>query len=161
MCFSAKRLEKKIRPFYQGCVMESLDFSCVKILIDRQECDQQAINSPCFSQCGTSKINKINPFYSNITNDNEWEDFSEQISDLVVWKLLTDKNTDKNAKETNSRDQTDSDNDIEGNDRPNISTNEIVMYHLGKVRFLLLLLRILFGKYLHFLKSIPQEKNTL
>ena len=117
MCFSAKRLEKKIRPFYQGCVMESLDFSCVKILIDRQECDQQAINSPCFSQCGTSKINKINPFYSNITNDNEWEDFSEQISDLVVWKLLTDKNTDKNAKETNSRDQTDSDNDIEGNDK--------------------------------------------
>ena len=31
--------------------------------------------------------------------------------DLVLWKLLTD----KNARESNIRDQTDSDDDIEGN----------------------------------------------
>ena len=40
------------------------------------------------------------------------EDLSEQ-SDLVIWKLLTD----KNARESNNRDQTDIDDDIEGNDK--------------------------------------------
>ena len=34
---------------------------------------------------------------------------------LVLWKLLTDKNTDKNIRESNNSDQTDSDDDIEGN----------------------------------------------
>ena len=62
------------------------------------------------------KLRKINPFYSNITIDNEWEDFSEQ-SDPVLWKLLTDRNTDKNARESNNSDQTDSDDDLEGNDK--------------------------------------------
>ena len=35
----------------------------------------------------------------------------------MLQKLLTDKNTDKNARESNSSDQTDSDDDIEGNDK--------------------------------------------
>ena len=44
---------------------------------------------------------------------NEWEDLSEQ-SDLVLWKLLTD----KDARESNNKDQTDSDDDnIEGKDK--------------------------------------------
>ena len=59
---------------------------------------------PAFSQYSTSKIN---PFYSNITIENEWEDFSEH-SDPVLWKLLTD----KNANESNNSDQTDSDDDF-------------------------------------------------
>ena len=42
------------------------------------------------------KLTKINPFYSNITTDNEWEDFSEQ-SDSVLWNILTDRNADKNT----------------------------------------------------------------
>ena len=57
------------------------------------------------------KLVQINPFYSNITIHNEWEDLSEQ-SDPLLWKLLTD----KNARESNNIDQMDS-NDIEGNDK--------------------------------------------
>ena len=57
-------------------------------------------------------LTKINPFYSNITIHNEWEELSQQ-SDPLLWKRLAD----KNAKESNSRDQTDSDDDIEGNDK--------------------------------------------
>ena len=37
-------------------------------------------------------------------------------SDPVLWKLLTDKNTDKNVRGSNNSCQTDSD-DIEGNDK--------------------------------------------
>ena len=45
------------------------------------------------------KKKQINPFYSNISIDKEWKDFSEQ-SDLVLWKPLTDNNTDNNARES-------------------------------------------------------------
>ena len=58
------------------------------------------------------KLAQINPFYSNITIHNEWEDLSEQ-SDSVLWKLLTD----KSGQESNNRDQMDCDDDIEGNDK--------------------------------------------
>ena len=89
------------------------------------------------------KLAQINPFYSNITIHNEWEDLSEQ-SDPVLWKPLTD----KKAQESNNINQLDSDDDIEGNnkfkerelkessspfptvmysvDGPNISPSEIV-----------------------------------
>ena len=63
----------------------------------------------CFSQCNTSQINK---FYSNIAMDNEWGYFSEE-SVSMLQKLLTD----KNARKSNSGDQTGSDDDIEGNDK--------------------------------------------
>ena len=63
-----------------------------------------------YNQYSPSEINKDFTFYSNITTDNEWEDSSEQ-SDPVLQKLLTD----KNASESNSSDQTDSDDDIESN----------------------------------------------
>ena len=58
------------------------------------------------------KLTKINPFYSNTTIHNEWEDKSEQ-ADLVLWKFLTD----KYAGESNNRDQSGSDDDIKGNDK--------------------------------------------
>ena len=71
---------------------------------------------PALFNVALQKLTKINPFYSNITINNEWEDFSEQ-SDPVLWKLLTDKNTDKNVIGSNNSDQTDTDDDIEGNDK--------------------------------------------
>ena len=46
---------------------------------------------PALVNTALQKLTKINPFYSNITFDNEWEDSSEQ-SDPVLWKLLTNKN---------------------------------------------------------------------
>ena len=55
---------------------------------------------------------QINPFYSNVTIHNEWEDLSEQ-SDPVLWKPLTD----KKAQESNNINQLDSDDDIEGNNK--------------------------------------------
>ena len=54
---------------------------------------------------------KINPFYNNVTIDNEFEDFIEQPGP-VLWKLLTI----KNVSESDNSDQTDSDDDIDGND---------------------------------------------
>ena len=71
---------------------------------------------PAFVNVALQKLTKINPFYSNITIDHDREDFSEQ-SEPVLWKLLTDKNTDKNAREFNSSDQAHSNDDIEGNDK--------------------------------------------
>ena len=44
------------------------------------------------------KLAQINPFYSNITIHNEWEDLREQ-SDPVLWRFLAD----KNAREFNNR----------------------------------------------------------
>ena len=40
----------------------------------------------------------------------------------MLWKLLADKNTDKNARESNTSHQTDSDDDIEGNGNLNKSS---------------------------------------
>ena len=54
---------------------------------------------------------KINPFYNNVTIDNEFEDFIEQPGP-VLWNLLTI----KNVSESDNSDQTDSDDDIDGND---------------------------------------------
>ena len=71
---------------------------------------------PALVNAALQKLTEINPIDSNITIDNEWEDLSEQ-SDLVLQKLLTDKNTEENARESKSSDQTDSDVDIEGNDK--------------------------------------------
>ena len=68
---------------------------------------------PALVNAALQKLTKINPFYSNITIDNEWADFSEQ-PDPVLRKLLSG----KSARESNNSDQTDSD-DIEGNDKFN------------------------------------------
>ena len=82
-------------------------------MTDRSVVNKQQI-CPALVNATLQKLTKINLFYSNITIDNEWKGFSEQ-SDLLLWKLLTDKNTVKNARESNNNDETDSDDDIEGN----------------------------------------------
>ena len=77
-----------------------------KSVVNKQEICPDLVNS------ALQKLWKINPFYSNFTVDNEWEDLSEQ-SGLMLWKHLTD----KNARESNSSDQTYSDDDKNGNDK--------------------------------------------
>ena len=77
-----------------------------KIVVNKQQI------CPSLVKMALQKLVQINLFYSNISIHNEWEDLSEQ-SDLVLWKGLTDKNT----QESNNRDRTDSDDDIEGNDK--------------------------------------------
>ena len=120
--------------------MVSLALKCR--LTDKSVVNKQQIR-PVLVNTALQKLAQINPFYNSITIHNEWEDLSEQ-SDLVLWKLLTD----KNVQEFNNIDQMDSDDDIEGNDKfkerelkessshfptvmynvdgPNISPNEIV-----------------------------------
>ena len=55
------------------------------------------------------KLIEINPFYKDISIDNEWEDLSEQ-SDPELWKPLTDENTS-----TDNDEVTDSDDNIKNN----------------------------------------------
>ena len=119
----------------------------VYLALKRQLADKSVVSKqqirPTLVNTALQKLAQINPFYSNTTIHNEWEDLSEQ-SHPVLWELLTD----KNARESKNRDQTDSDDDIEGNgkfkerelkessshfptvmynlDGPDISPNEIV-----------------------------------
>ena len=57
------------------------------------------------------KSTKANPFYSNVTIDNQWDDLSKCI-DLECSGLLTN----KNSRHSNNSDQTDNNDDVEGND---------------------------------------------
>ena len=57
------------------------------------------------------KLKEINPHYENVTIDDSWDDVSKQ-SDPELWKLLTD----ENAKNNDSGDIIDSDDEIDGND---------------------------------------------
>ena len=86
----------------------------ISLALKRRLTDKSVVNKQqvCLVLVNTApqKSAQINPFYSNITIHNEWEDLSEQ-SDPVIWRLLTD----KTARESNNRDQADSDDDIEGN----------------------------------------------
>ena len=75
-------------------------------VVNKQQIRPGLVNS------ALNKSTKINPFYSKITIDNEWENLNEQ-SDPLLWRLLTD----KNARESNNSGQTDSDDDIDGNDK--------------------------------------------
>ena len=88
----------------------------ISLALERWLADKSVVNKqqirPALVNTALQKLAQINPFYSNITIHNEWEDLSEQ-SDPVLWKLLTD----KNAQESNNGDQMDSDDDIEGNDK--------------------------------------------
>ena len=80
-------------------------------MTDKSVVDKQRIR-PALVNSALQKLTKINPFYSDITIDNEWENLSEQ-SDPVLWRLMND----KNARESNNSDQTDSDDDTNGYDK--------------------------------------------
>ena len=88
----------------------------ISLALKRRFTDKSVVNKqqirPALVNTALKKLAQINPFYSNITIHNEWEDLSEQ-SDPIFWKLLTD----ENAQESNNTNQMDSDNDIEGNDK--------------------------------------------
>ena len=109
----------------------------ISLALKRRLTDKSVVNKqqirPALVNTALQKLTKINPFYSNITIHNEWEDLSEQ-SDQVLWKLPTDKNTE----ESDNRDQADSDDDIEGNDKfkerelkESSSRSPTVMYNVG------------------------------
>ena len=76
------------------------------MLVNKQQIRLALVNA------ALQKLTKINPFYNNITIDNEWEDLSEQ-SDLVLWNVLSN----KGGKESNNSDWSDSDDDEKGNDK--------------------------------------------
>ena len=70
-------------------------------MVNKQQIRPDLVNKPL-------QTSKINPFYSNITIDNEWKDLNEK-SDLMSWDLLTS----INARGSSNSDQTDSDDDID------------------------------------------------
>ena len=112
MCFSANRLEKIQTLLPRSCDEEYVIYLALKrwltgnSVVNKQQIRPGLVNS------ALNKSTKINPFYSKITIDNEWENLNEQ-SDPLLWRLLTD----KNARESNNSGQTDSDDDIDGNDK--------------------------------------------
>ena len=65
----------------------------ISLALNRQLTDKSVDNKqqirPALVDTALQKLSKINPFYSNITIDNECEDSSGQ-SDPVLWKLLTE-----------------------------------------------------------------------
>ena len=79
-------------------------------LTDKSAINKQQIRTALVNTA-LQKLAQINPFCINVTINNEWEDLSEQ-SDLVLRKLLTD----KNPQEFNNIDQMDGDDHLEGND---------------------------------------------
>ena len=133
----------------QTILPRSYDEEClISLALKHRLTDKSVFNKqqicPAWVNTALQKLTKINPFYSIITIDNEWEDLSEE-SGPVLWKLLTN----ANARESNNNDQTVSDDDdaedyhkfkegeLEGSsspfptimynfNKPNISPSEIV-----------------------------------
>ena len=87
----------------------------ISLALKRRLTDKSAVNKqnirPAAVNRALKKLTEINPFYENVTIDSEWEDLSEQ-SDPELWRLLTDENTSTSKND----EQTDSDDNIEGND---------------------------------------------
>ena len=143
MCFSTNRFEEVQAILPRSCDEEYL----ISLALKRRLCDKNAVNKQQIRQAfvnrALAKLIEINPFYKNVIVDNDWKNVSEQ-SDPEFRKLLNN----GNGKEFNIDDQTDSDDDIEGNnklkeremkmsflpfrtvmhniDGPNISSSEIV-----------------------------------
>ena len=96
--------------FPRSCDEESL----ISLALKRWLSDKSAVNKqqiyPAFFNRALGILIEINPFYKNVFVDNDWKNVSEQ-SDLEFWKFLIN----DNGKEFNIGDQTDSDDDIEGN----------------------------------------------
>ena len=117
----------------------------ISLALKRRLSDTSFVNKqnirPALVNKALEKLVEINSFYKDVRIDDTWEDLSEE-SDPGLWNILTD----ENAKPQN--DETDSDDEIEGNDHayekekrmssvpfptalhnvdgPNISADEIV-----------------------------------
>ena len=89
-------------------------------LTDKSTVNKQPIR-PAAVNRALLKLTEINPFYKDISIDNEWEDLSEQ-SDPELWKLLTDENTS-----TENDEVTDSDDNNNIKDNNHIKEKEIRM----------------------------------
>ena len=132
----------------QTVLPRSSDEGClISLALKRRLTDKSAVNKqhirPAAVNNYLKKLKDINQFYEDVLIDDQWETVSE-LSDPELWNLLTD----ENAKSLQSDDQTDSDENIDGNDPirekqknmsavphptvihnihgPNISTSEIV-----------------------------------
>ena len=88
----------------------------ISLALRRRLTEKSVVNKqqflPALVNASLQKLTKINPFYSNITINNEWKNFWEQL-DPLLWKHLAD----KNARESNNSDQTDSDEEVESNNK--------------------------------------------
>ena len=69
---------------------------------------------PAAVNTALKKLTEINPFYKDVSIDNEWEGLSEH-SDPELWKFLT---YEKTSFQKND-DQTDSDDNIDGTGHAN------------------------------------------
>ncbi len=132
----------------QTVLPRSSDEGClISLALKRRLTDKSAFNKqhirPAAVNTTLKKLKEINPLYKDVLIDAQWEIVSER-SDPELWNLLTD----ENAISLQSDDQTDSDENIEGNncikekqknmsavphptvmhniDGPNISASEII-----------------------------------
>ena len=70
-------------------------------------------------------MKEINPFYDDVLIDDQWETVCER-SDPELWNLFTD----ENAKSQQSDDQTDSDENIDGNDHIKEKQKICLLFHI-------------------------------
>ena len=88
----------------------------IPLALKRWYSDKNAVNKqeicPAFVNRALVKLNEINSFHKNVIVDNYWKHASEQ-SDPELWKPMTS----DNGKEFNIDDHTDSDDDIEDNNK--------------------------------------------
>ena len=125
----------------------------ISLALKRRLTDKSTVNKqnirPAAVNAALQKLTEINPFYRDVSIDNAWENVSKH-SDPELWNILTNNNSENPERD----EQTDSDGDIEGNDKvkenvkkmpsvpyptvmhkingPNISANEIVNIAPGK-----------------------------
>ena len=78
-------------------------------LTDKSAYHKQHIR-PALVNRALAKLKEINPFYRDVVIDSTWENVSEQ-NDPVLWNLLTNENITENSES----EETDSDEEIEGN----------------------------------------------
>ena len=101
-------------------IQKTLPRSCndehiITLALKRRLTDKSAFHKqhirPALVNRALSKLQEINPLYRTVVIEDSWADVSEQ-TDPELWNFLTSNNNVNNAED----EQTDSDEDIEGND---------------------------------------------
>ena len=93
-------------------------------MTDKSTVNKQNIR-PAAVNAALQKLTEINPFYRDVSIDNAWENVSKH-SDPELWDLLTDNNSENPERD----EQTDSDDDIEGNDKLRKMRKKCHLYHI-------------------------------